>query len=66
MAEKTEQQLTEELIQKQVERQRKFSKGVDTETPAPMPKPNPEADAGAPKSGWRRLIENVTKDIIGR
>lgn len=66
MAEKTEQQLTEELIQKETERRRRFSKGVDAGTPAPSPKPNPEADQGAPKTGWRRLLENVTKDITGK
>ena len=66
MAEKTEAQLTEELIQKETERRRKFAKGVDTVTPAPPPKPNLEADQGAPKSGWRKVIENVTKDIMGK
>ncbi len=66
MADKTEEQLTQELIQKETERRRRFSRGVDTGTPAPTPTPTPEADVGAPKSGWRKLMENVTKDILGK
>lgn len=61
----SEEKKIEELIKTEEKRRERFSRGAPKGT-APAPKPNPEADAGAPKSGWRRLLENVTKDITGR
>lgn len=56
MAEKTDEQ----LIQQEMERRRKFGRGVDTGTPAPKPQPNTEAEQGAPSVGWRKHLENAT------
>lgn len=64
MAELTEEQLIA-AEQKRREKFATFSKGVDTGK-IKEPTPNPEADKGAPKSGWRKVIENVTKDILGK
>lgn len=66
MAEKTEEQ----LIQDEVKKKDRFVNAAEQAglgpTPRKEPKPNLEADAGTPKSGWRKIIENVTKDILGK
>ena len=65
MADKSEQQLTEELIQKQIEVREKFSKG-QTLGMEPKPKPDKEAEAGTPKRGWRGAVGNIYDTIKGK
>lgn len=49
----------EKMIQKEMERRRRFSRGADTGVVASTPKPDMEADQGAPKSGWRNVLTNM-------